>query len=196
MATSGSFQQPIQPDVLSGYSYNTKFPQASSWSPPARDRRASNSFPGSIRRIRQACTNCRHRKIKCSGEKPRCVNCRKVDRVCQYAPYSATSGANASSPSSSAATRNDISEVLSLTKNGSINPELLNRIKTIEAQLAQLTSQGAAPSTTDDNQAREPAQPMSTLYKSPSDDADGNNRSESSDSPGSARSFQPSTETS
>ncbi|EHK41752.1 hypothetical protein TRIATDRAFT_207590 [Trichoderma atroviride IMI 206040] len=43
-----------------------------------------------IRRIRQACTNCRHRKTRCSGERPRCMNCRRVDRVCHYEPYSTT----------------------------------------------------------------------------------------------------------
>ncbi|CAK7237523.1 hypothetical protein SEUCBS140593_009996 [Sporothrix eucalyptigena] len=155
MATSGSFQQPLHPAVLGAYNYSNKYPQTSEWSPPARDRRSSASLPGSIRRIRQACTNCRHRKIKCSGEKPSCVNCRKVDR-----------------------------------------PELLNRIKTIEAQLAQLTSQGAATTDKGDEQTQKTVQPMSMSDKSPRNDADGNNGSESSDSPGSAQSFQPSTETS
>ena len=67
---------------------------------------------GGIRRIRQACANCRYydpqtrvlcftrwqsarfrrKKTKCSGERPICVHCRRNRLSCVYEPYSATVG--------------------------------------------------------------------------------------------------------
>ncbi|KAH6887478.1 fungal-specific transcription factor domain-containing protein [Thelonectria olida] len=90
-----------------------------------------------IRRIRQACTNCRHRKTKCSGDRPRCINCRRVDRVCQYEPYSAT-------VSTVGGTGSQNNSSLSSSKLGAINPDLLKRINTIESQLARLSGQNAS----------------------------------------------------
>ncbi|KAL7915144.1 fungal-specific transcription factor domain-containing protein [Trichoderma velutinum] len=135
-----------------------------------------------IRRIRQACTNCRcansplrvlqppaqvgnavsaaerswlaspawgawklHRKTRCSGERPRCMNCRRVDRVCHYEPYSATNPPNASSSNGSVKGRSPSAPTTTSTlfpRTGVVDPELLNRINTIESQLAQLHSQG------------------------------------------------------
>ncbi|KPM37531.1 hypothetical protein AK830_g9064 [Neonectria ditissima] len=45
-------------------------PHSSSW-PPRERRPSTTSLPGGIRRIRQACTNCRYRKTKCSGDRPK-----------------------------------------------------------------------------------------------------------------------------
>ncbi|EHK26115.1 uncharacterized protein TRIVIDRAFT_176452 [Trichoderma virens Gv29-8] len=93
-----------------------------------------------IRRIRQACTNCRHRKTRCSGERPRCMNCRRVDRVCHYEPYSATNPPNAASSNGSVKGRSPSAP--SATSTLFPRTGLLNRINTIESQLAQLHSQG------------------------------------------------------
>ncbi|KAL7937148.1 fungal-specific transcription factor domain-containing protein [Trichoderma chlorosporum] len=98
-----------------------------------------------IRRIRQACTNCRHRKTRCSGERPRCMNCRRVDRVCHYEPYSATNPPNAAPSNGSVKGRSPPVPTTASTlfpRTGVVDPELLNRINTIESQLAQLHSQG------------------------------------------------------
>lgn len=47
----------------------------------------------------------RHRKTRCSGERPRCINCRRVDRVCHYEPYSTTNPPNSGSASNNGATK-------------------------------------------------------------------------------------------
>ncbi|KAK1253445.1 hypothetical protein MKX07_001522 [Trichoderma sp. CBMAI-0711] len=94
-----------------------------------------------IRRIRQACTNCR-----CSGERPRCMNCRRVDRVCHYEPYSATNPPSSTSSAGNGAKGRSPPATGSTStlfpRAGVVDPELLNRINTIESQLAQLHSQG------------------------------------------------------
>lgn len=72
--------------------------------------------PGNIKRIRQACANCRYarlgsttmsictsptdllspncrrKKTKCSGERPICFHCRRNRLACVYEPYAATLG--------------------------------------------------------------------------------------------------------
>lgn len=103
---------------------------------------------GVIKRIRQACSNCRRRETKCSGEKPQCVNCRRIKRSCHYEPYSATS--------TSAALATLQSAQISGAEPGSHNAELLQRIKTIESQLARL-SKGHA----DDSSSPEDYSPCS-----------------------------------
>ncbi|KAH0533090.1 hypothetical protein TsFJ059_001700 [Trichoderma semiorbis] len=117
---------------------------ASSWErSDARARPAPTV--NTIRRIRQACTNCRHRKTRCSGERPRCMNCRRVDRVCHYEPYSATNPPNAAPSNGSVKGRSPSAPTTTSTlfpRTGVVDPELLNRINTIESQLAQLHSQG------------------------------------------------------
>lgn len=40
----------------------------------------------------------RQRKTKCSGDRPRCMNCRRVNRSCHYESYSATMAAMAANP--------------------------------------------------------------------------------------------------
>ncbi|KAL6910718.1 fungal-specific transcription factor domain-containing protein [Trichoderma evansii] len=95
-----------------------------------------------IRRIRQACTNCRHRKTRCSGERPRCMNCRRVDRVCHYEPYSATNPPSSASVAANNGAAKGKSPSSLFPRTGVVDPELLNRINTIESQLAQLHSQG------------------------------------------------------
>lgn len=97
--------------------------------PPRIDLECQHA--GVIKRIRQACSNCRKRKTKCSGEKPQCVNCRRIKRSCCYEPYSATT--------TSAALATLQGAQLSGSEPGSHNAELLQRIKTIERQLARLS---------------------------------------------------------
>ncbi|CAG8040287.1 unnamed protein product [Penicillium salamii] len=84
---------------------------------------------GGIKRIRQACANCRRKKTKCTGDRPICSHCRRNRLACVYEPYSATVAenpvANPTIPLTSAA-------------NNLNNVELLQRISTIESRLAQL----------------------------------------------------------
>ncbi|KAF4465222.1 hypothetical protein FALBO_7937 [Fusarium albosuccineum] len=129
---------------------------ASSWPEPTASTRPQPPPPsGGIRRIRQACTSCRYelpvfsdsplslvvpciwhasslrqRKTKCSGDRPRCMNCRRVNRSCHYEAYSATMAAMAANP-------------LAAFPPGFGDPDLLRRLSTIEAQLARLSEQGA-----------------------------------------------------
>ncbi|KAF4461510.1 hypothetical protein FALBO_11696 [Fusarium albosuccineum] len=90
------------------------------------DTRPPNA--GVIKRIRQACANCRRRKVKCSGERPVCTHCRQSRRSCVYEPYSATTaGENAST--------------LPKLSNATISTQLLERISSLESALSRL-SQG------------------------------------------------------
>ncbi|KAJ5456918.1 hypothetical protein N7530_012192 [Penicillium desertorum] len=47
---------------------------------------------GSIKRIRQACANCRRKKTKCTGERPICLHCRRNRLACIYEPHATTIG--------------------------------------------------------------------------------------------------------
>ncbi|KAF5518243.1 putative transcriptional regulatory protein [Colletotrichum aenigma] len=95
-----------------------------SGSPEPRSPPAS----GGIKRIRQACTTCRQKKIKCSGDKPRCGNCRRSMQRCSYEPYSATSSALSGSASAA---------FLEMMKSSA----LFQRISAIETKLAELSGQ-------------------------------------------------------
>ncbi|RAK81319.1 Zn(II)2Cys6 transcription factor [Aspergillus fijiensis CBS 313.89] len=83
---------------------------------------------GNLKRIRQACANCRRRKTKCSGERPICFHCRRNKHSCIYEPYSVTIGDNP--PSSPPAQTSE-------------NTQLLQRISLIESRLAELSGQAA-----------------------------------------------------
>ncbi|KAF7168501.1 hypothetical protein CNMCM6106_003668 [Aspergillus hiratsukae] len=83
---------------------------------------------GTLKRIRQACANCRRRKTKCSGERPICFHCRRNKHTCVYEPYSVTVGDN---PPSAPVTSN------------AENTQLLQRISFIESRLAELSGQTA-----------------------------------------------------
>ncbi|KAF7162826.1 hypothetical protein CNMCM5623_007948 [Aspergillus felis] len=83
---------------------------------------------GNLKRIRQACANCRRRKTKCSGERPICFHCRRNKHTCVYEPYSVTVGDN---PPNAPVTSN------------AENTQLLQRISLIESRLAELTGQTA-----------------------------------------------------
>ncbi|ETN43601.1 uncharacterized protein HMPREF1541_02760 [Cyphellophora europaea CBS 101466] len=49
---------------------------------------ASTSTPGrGVKRILQACNNCRRKKTRCPGEKPKCSNCTRLSQQCQYPGY-------------------------------------------------------------------------------------------------------------
>jgi len=37
------------------------------------------------KRIRQACLNCRRKKVRCTGEKPTCSFCTRLSQECVYA---------------------------------------------------------------------------------------------------------------
>ncbi|KAK0389172.1 hypothetical protein NLU13_2747 [Sarocladium strictum] len=83
------------------------------------------SVPAGVKkRSRQACTSCRSRKIKCSAERPTCVNCRQNCRSCSYEPYSSR-------------TSRDGDDTPSILAVGA-NAELLKRISTIESMLGKL----------------------------------------------------------
>ncbi|KAH8680352.1 fungal-specific transcription factor domain-containing protein [Ilyonectria robusta] len=84
---------------------------------------------GVIKRIRQACANCRRRKIKCSGQRPICTHCHQNRRSCVYEPYSMTTV--------------NVSRSDALPPPVTPNPDLLQRLSTIEAALSRL-SQGNA----------------------------------------------------
>ncbi|RHZ58385.1 uncharacterized protein CDV56_104912 [Aspergillus thermomutatus] len=81
---------------------------------------------GNLKRIRQACANCRRRKTKCSGERPVCFHCRRNKHTCVYEPYSVTVGDN---PPNAPVTSN------------AENTQLLQRISLIESRLAELSGQ-------------------------------------------------------
>ncbi|RAH40590.1 Zn(II)2Cys6 transcription factor [Aspergillus brunneoviolaceus CBS 621.78] len=83
---------------------------------------------GNLKRIRQACANCRRRKTKCSGERPICFHCRRNKHSCIYEPYSVTIGDNP--PSTPPAQTSE-------------NTQLLQRISLIESRLAELSGQAA-----------------------------------------------------
>ncbi|KAL4738926.1 hypothetical protein BDV11DRAFT_215602 [Aspergillus similis] len=83
---------------------------------------------GNLKRIRQACSNCRRRKTKCSGDRPICFHCHRNKHSCVYEPYSVTVGDNP--PNASAASASD-------------NTQLLQRISLIESRLAELSGQGS-----------------------------------------------------
>ncbi|CAK7214632.1 hypothetical protein SCUCBS95973_002212 [Sporothrix curviconia] len=38
----------------------------------------------SYKRVRNSCLKCRHRKIRCTRERPQCYNCLRLSHVCQY----------------------------------------------------------------------------------------------------------------
>ncbi|KAH6611304.1 hypothetical protein Trco_001324 [Trichoderma cornu-damae] len=114
---------------------------ASTWERPEA-RAQPPPTVNTIRRIRQACTNCRHRKTRCSGERPRCVKCRRVDRVCHYEPYSTTNPPSSASVAANHGAAKGKSPSALFPHAGVVDPELLNRINTIESRLAQLHSQG------------------------------------------------------
>ncbi|KAJ6104846.1 hypothetical protein N7523_011166 [Penicillium sp. IBT 18751x] len=87
---------------------------------------------GSIRRIRQACANCRRKKTKCSGERPICSLCRRNRLACIYEPYAATIG-----------DPNPMPPLPPTGNNLNLNStELLERISTIESRLAKLSGRG------------------------------------------------------
>ncbi|KAJ4212789.1 hypothetical protein NW759_011429 [Fusarium solani] len=109
---------------------STTTTSSAAWQESSRPQAPPSSGSGGIRRIRQACTSCRQRKTKCSGDRPRCMNCRRVNRSCHYESYSATMAAMAANP-------------LAAFPPGFGDPDLLRRLSTIEAQLARLSEQGA-----------------------------------------------------
>ncbi|KAL6230265.1 hypothetical protein BDW75DRAFT_223174 [Aspergillus navahoensis] len=83
-----------------------------------------------LKRVRQACSSCRRRKSRCSGERPVCLQCRRTRNACVYEPYAVTV-AETRLPSSVVST--------------SDNSELFQRITQIESRLAQLGSPAAPP---------------------------------------------------
>ncbi|WAO85916.1 Zn(2)-C6 fungal-type domain-containing protein [Fusarium falciforme] len=89
------------------------------------DTRPTNA--GVIKRIRQACANCRRRKVKCSGERPVCTHCRQSRRSCVYEPYSVTAG--------------ETGHTVPRVSNATISSQLLERISSLESALSRL-SQG------------------------------------------------------
>ncbi|KAJ3536869.1 hypothetical protein NM208_g6544 [Fusarium decemcellulare] len=51
------------------------------------DRRGAVDYEGpASKRVKQACQNCRRRKIRCSGGRPSCLSCQRFLRECDYSP--------------------------------------------------------------------------------------------------------------
>ncbi|PYH40463.1 Zn(II)2Cys6 transcription factor [Aspergillus saccharolyticus JOP 1030-1] len=99
---------------------------------------------GNLKRIRQACANCRRRKTRCSGERPICFHCRRNKHSCIYEPYSVT--VNDNPPNTSTASTSE-------------NTQLLQRISLIESRLAELSGHTAQqPRSSIDSEL--PTQPM------------------------------------
>ncbi|KAJ6100357.1 hypothetical protein N7467_001892 [Penicillium canescens] len=49
-----------------------------------RQQRIRREF-SPVRRIAQACINCRRKKARCTGERPKCSNCARLFQDCSYA---------------------------------------------------------------------------------------------------------------
>jgi hypothetical protein len=47
-------------------------------------RDVNSLAPPSIGRVPRACSSCRSRKVKCSGEQPVCRQCRELDLACHF----------------------------------------------------------------------------------------------------------------
>ena len=47
-------------------------------------QRGASGLSATHSRVAQACEQCRRRKIKCSGERPKCKNCSDLDSECVY----------------------------------------------------------------------------------------------------------------
>jgi hypothetical protein len=47
----------------------------------------SSSIPRGVKRVLQACENCRRKKTRCPGEKPNCSTCTRLQQPCQYTGY-------------------------------------------------------------------------------------------------------------
>lgn len=52
--------------------------------PRLTQRQQERTEPEKHKRVQKACTNCRARKVRCSGENPRCKNCENLDAECVY----------------------------------------------------------------------------------------------------------------
>ncbi|OBR10199.1 Fungal specific transcription factor domain-containing protein [Colletotrichum higginsianum IMI 349063] len=86
---STKLQSRVEPPSSSCQCMLSNMNMADSMEPPATTSPAPAAM--AIKRIRQACTTCRQKKVKCSGDRPRCVNCRRAMQRCQYEPYSVAS---------------------------------------------------------------------------------------------------------
>ncbi|KAJ6184820.1 hypothetical protein N7519_006121 [Penicillium mononematosum] len=111
---------------------------------------------GSIKRIRQACANCRRKKTKCTGERPICLHCRRNRLACIYEPYATTIGDS-----------NHMPPVVPTGNNPNANStELLQRISSIESRLAELSGRGPAQSS---NNLQNFASPANQIRPPPGD---------------------------
>ncbi|ORX52174.1 hypothetical protein BCR36DRAFT_287030 [Piromyces finnis] len=39
------------------------------------------------KKVTQACENCRKKRRKCTGERPKCLTCKQYNYVCYYNPF-------------------------------------------------------------------------------------------------------------
>ncbi|KAL3479636.1 fungal-specific transcription factor domain-containing protein [Aspergillus californicus] len=92
-----------------------------------------------MHRIRQACSTCRRRKTKCSGERPICFHCRRNRHACVYEPYSVTA----------------LPPVSHNVRSSSGQSELLQRIDLIESRLAELSNHNTQRTPSSDTPAHE-----------------------------------------
>ncbi|KAG7044792.1 3-hydroxymethyl-3-methylglutaryl-CoA lyase [Colletotrichum scovillei] len=146
----------ISPCLKTVDNINMAEPAESSTTRPERSPESrSPPTTAGIKRIRQACTSCRQKKIKCSGDRPRCINCRRVMQRCQYEPYSAVSASLSG---------NSTALLLGLTK----DTDLLQRISMIESKLAQLSDRESQEfSSAAFNEANLPMEDHNTVEEQP-----------------------------
>ncbi|KAG4412802.1 hypothetical protein IFR04_014065 [Cadophora malorum] len=85
---------------------------------------APNEYRG-IKRSQQACLNCRRKKAKCSGQRPVCGFCRRLNQVCEWTRVTVDS---ANSASSNENTNRDMNN----------SDDLSRRVASIETKLDNL----------------------------------------------------------
>lgn len=100
---------------------------------------------GHQKRVRNSCLKCRHRKIRCTRERPQCQNCLRYGQECKYEvhlPQSAPGNTpNTTTASASTATRLDPGigrSFLTAPRNG--DDEVLERLARLEQTVAKLVA--------------------------------------------------------
>ncbi|WVQ85799.1 hypothetical protein IAT38_007967 [Cryptococcus sp. DSM 104549] len=81
-ASPASFSLPQNPSVPSHPTPPTQ-PSAAP-AQPAQPPTADPPAPAESSRVQLACFFCRSKRVRCSGERPRCEGCIKADAVCEY----------------------------------------------------------------------------------------------------------------
>ncbi|KAH7121412.1 fungal-specific transcription factor domain-containing protein [Dactylonectria macrodidyma] len=86
-----------------------------------------------LKRVRQACQNCRRKKTRCSGERPICAFCARLQQDCYYDDSWFASVQVEPTPR----------RIQTVTASGANDSTLATRVATIESQVGMLESSGA-----------------------------------------------------